>query len=227
MKTLIVTGASRGLGRHVAQRAQAEGYRVIGLARSKPDSAQYETRVCDVTDPAQIKTALGDLAKDENLYGLVNAAGVASMNLTIAMPPETARRIVEVNLLGTIHCAALVGKWLARRKRGRIVNFSTIAVPLAIKGEAVYAASKAGVEGFTRAFAREMADFGVTVNALAPGPVDTALIEKVPAARIREIVERQIIQRQAEPEDVWRTLSTLLDDKADMITGEVIHIGGA
>ena len=226
MRTLIVTGASRGLGGHVAQRALAEGYRVIGLARSNPEGADYETRSCDVTDPAQIKTALADVAKDESLYGLVNAAGIASMNLTIAMPPETARRIVEVNLLGTIYCASLVGKWLARRKRGRIVNFSTIAVPLAIKGEAVYAASKAGVEGFTRAFAREMADFGVTVNALAPGPVDTALIEKVPEARIKEIVERQIIQRQAEPEDVWRTLCTLLDEKADMITGEVIHIGG-
>ena len=226
MRTLIVTGASRGLGGHVAQRALAEGYRVIGLARSSPRDADYETRLCDVTDPAQIRTALADLAKDESLYGLVNAAGVASMNLTIAMPPETARRIVEVNLLGTINCAALVGKWLARRKRGRIVNFSTIAVPLAIKGEAVYAASKAGVEGFTRAFAREMADFGVTVNALAPGPVDTALIAKVPAARIKEIVERQIIQRQAEPDDIWRILSTLLDEKADMISGEIIHVGG-
>lgn len=226
MKTLIVTGASRGLGGHVAQRALAEGYRVIGLARSRPEAADYETRLCDVTDPAQIKAVMGDLAKDESLYGLVNAAGIASMNLTIAMPPETVRRIVEVNLLGTIYCASLVGKWLARRKRGRILNFSTIAVPLAIKGEAVYAASKAGVEGFTRAFAREMADFGVTVNAVAPGPVDTAMIAKVPASQIREIVERQIIQRQAEPEDVWRTLSTLLEEKADMITGEVIHIGG-
>ena len=199
---------------------------MIGLARSRPKTADYETRLCDVTDPAQIKAVMGDLAKDESLYGLVNAAGIASMNLTIAMPPETVRRIVEVNLLGTIYCASLVGKWLARRKRGRILNFSTIAVPLAIKGEAVYAASKAGVEGFTRAFAREMADFGVTVNAVAPGPVDTALIAKVPAGQIREIVERQIIQRQAEPEDVWRTLSTLLEEKADMITGEVIHIGG-
>lgn len=226
MKTLVITGASRGLGAHVAGRAQAEGYRVIGLARSLPEGADYETRLCDVSDPAQIKAALGDLAKDETLYGLINAAGIASMNLTFAMPAETVRRIVEVNLLGTIYCASLVGKWLARRKKGRIINFSTIAVPLAIKGEAVYAASKAGVEGFTRAFAREMADFGVTVNALAPGPVDTALISKVPAEQIRAIVERQIIPKQAEPEDIWRSVSLLLEERADMITGEVINIGG-
>ena len=128
-KTLIITGASRGLGAHIAARATEGGYRVVGLARSQPEAADYECRACDVTDPKQLKEVLQDLARDEALYGWINAAGIASMNLTLAMPPETVRRIVEVNLLGTIYCASLVGKWLARRKGGRIVNFSTIAVP--------------------------------------------------------------------------------------------------
>ena len=225
-KTLVITGASRGLGAHMASRAKASGYRVVGLARSQPEAAGFECRACDVTDPEGIKEALRDLARDETLYGLINAAGIASMNLTLAMPAETVRRIVEVNLLGTIYCAGLVGKWLARRKGGRIVNFSTIAVPLALKGEAVYAASKAGVEGFTRSFAREMADFGVTVNAVAPGPVDTDLIRGVAADQIRALVARQIIQEQAEPEDIWRTVQLLLSPDAAMITGEVVHIGG-
>ncbi len=225
-KTLVITGASRGLGAHIAAGATSAGYRVIGLARSQPKVGDYECRACDVTDPEGVKEALRDLARDETLYALINGAGIASMNLTLAMPAETVRRVVEVNLLGTIYCAALVGKWLARRKGGRIVNFSTIAVPLALKGEAVYAASKAGVEGFTRSFAREMSDFGVTVNAVAPGPVDTDLLRGVSPGQVRAIVERQIIQAQAEPEDIWRTVQLLLSPDAAMITGEVVHVGG-
>ena len=226
MKTLIVTGASRGIGGHIAARAHEEGYRVVGLARNTADGLPYDIRACDVSDPDQVAKTLDDLRRDEDLFGLINAAGIASLNLTIAMPAETSRRVVEINLLGAIHCCALVGKWLSRLKRGRIVNFSTIAVPLALKGEAVYAGSKAGVEAFSRSFAREMADFGVTVNTVAPGPVATDLIAKVPKEKIAQIVDQQIIQRQAEPEDVWNIISLLLDDRANMITGEVIGVGG-
>jgi 3-oxoacyl-[acyl-carrier protein] reductase len=180
-----------------------------------------------VADPEQVNAVFRSVKSDPGLYGLINAAGIASMNLTLSTPPETMQRIIAVNLLGTMYCCAAMGRLLCRRKAGRIVNFSTIAVPLGLKGEAAYVASKSGVEGFTRAFAREMADFGVTVNAVAPGPVPTDLTRNVPAGQIDRIIDAQMIRRAATPEDVWRIVSLLLDARADMITGEVIHVGGA
>jgi 3-oxoacyl-[acyl-carrier protein] reductase len=168
---------------------------------------------CDVGDPESVAEAGRALRKEPDLYGFVNAAGIASMNLVFTTPPATMARIVRVNLLGTMLCCQMAGKLLARKGAGRIVNFSTIAVPLAIKGEAVYAGSKA--------------DHGVTVNCVAPGPIDTALIAKVPSESIGEIVSRQIIQRKGTPEDVWDIVSLLLEPAAGMITGEVLHVGGA
>jgi 3-oxoacyl-[acyl-carrier protein] reductase len=137
------------------------------------------------------------------------------------------KRIINTNLLGTILCCQAVAPALVKRGGGRIINFSTLGVQLAIKGEAIYIASKAGVEGFSRAFAREMAPHNVTVNTIAPGPIDTALIEKVPREKILGVVGQQIIPRQGEPEDVWNIVSMLLSDRSSMISGEVIHVGGA
>ena len=167
MNTAVVTGASRGLGRYCANRLHGAGYRVIGLARNTDSTAPFEIRACDVADQLAVAGALKDLRRDSSLYVLINAAAIASMNLLMTTPPETVRQIVETNLLGTIYtCQATIPAFI-RHGTGRIINFSTIAVPLGIKGESVYVASKAGVEGFSRAFAREMADHGVTVNTIA------------------------------------------------------------
>lgn len=227
MDTVIVTGASRGLGRFCADQLHARGYRVVGVGRTPATDTAFEMRAADVSDPASIAAALADLRRDKGVFALINCAGIASMNLVVTTPPETVRRIVETNLLGTIFCCQQVAPALIRRGSGRIVNFSTLGVPLAIKGEAIYVASKAGVEGFTRAFAREMAPHGVTVNVIAPGPIDTALIAKVPKDKVEAVVRQQIIPRQGTPEDVWNILSLLLSDESSMISGETMHVGGA
>lgn len=225
--TVVVTGASRGLGRHLCERLVETGYEVVGLARHAEPLAGVEMLSCDVGDAAAVGAAFAEIRKRKNLYGMINAAGIASMNLVLMTPPETVEKIVRVNLLGTIYCSQQAGKLLARRGRGRIINFSTIAVSLALKGEAVYAASKAGVETFSRTFAREMGDHDVTVNCIAPGPIDTALIAKVPSDKIDRIVARQAITRKGTPEDVWNMVSMLLSPQASMVTGDVLHIGGA
>lgn len=225
--TIVVTGASRGLGRHICGRAVAAGWDVIGLARTAEPVDGVRMIACDVADAASVADAFKDVRRAENFFALINAAGIASMNLVLTTPPDTMARILNVNLLGTMLCAQQAGRLLARRKQGRIINFSTIAVTLALKGEAIYAASKAGVESFSRAYAREMGDHGVTVNCIAPGPIATDLIAKVPAASIAKIVAQQAIQKQAQPDDVWDIVSLLLNPAAAMITGDVFHIGGA
>jgi len=224
--TIVITGASRGIGRTLAERAQTCGWRVIGLSRTAPTLEGIAHIACDVGDAASVATAFARLKSEPELYGLINAAGAAAMNLLVTMPPETIERILRINLLGTILCCRAMAPLLMRRKKGRIINLSSIAVPLAIKGEAVYAASKAGIESFSRSFAREMAEFGITVNSVAPGPVATGMIAGLAPERIAEIVARQVITRQAEPGDVWDTIALLLDPQSRWLTGCVFPIGG-
>ncbi|MBB5142947.1 SDR family NAD(P)-dependent oxidoreductase [Desulfovibrio intestinalis] len=222
---VVITGISGGLGRHLAMRAMQEGYGVTGLCRTPPADIPCEVLSCDVTVAEQVADCFARL-RHVPLWGVINAAGIASMNLTVTTPPETMRRIVEVNLLGTMYCSAQAGRLLARRKGGRIINFSSIAVALGLEGESAYVAAKAGVEGFTRAFSREMSSWGVTVNAVAPGPIPTQLIAGVPQHKLDALVERQVVRRQGTLEDVWKTVHWLLDDASGMISGQCLHVGG-
>jgi 3-oxoacyl-[acyl-carrier protein] reductase len=227
MDTAIVTGASRGIGFYCANELHKEGYRVIGIARRFDAKSAYETRTADVSDHASLAAALNDLRRDRSVYALINAAGIASMNLLLTTPSQTIKQIVETNLLGTIYASQMVAHALVRRGNGRVINFSTIAVALGLEGESVYVASKAGVEGFTRSFAREMSPHGVTVNAIAPGPIDTDLIAAVTEEKLQALVNRQIISRRASVEDVWRIVRMLLSPESVMLSGQVFHVGGA
>ncbi len=222
---VVITGVSGGVGRHLAMRAMQEGYDVTGLCRTPPPDMPCETLACDVAMADQVAACFARL-RHVPLWGVINAAGIASMNLAVTTPPETMRRIVEVNLLGTMYCSAQAGRLLARRKGGRIINFSSIAVALGLEGESAYVAAKAGVEGFTRAFSREMSSWGVTVNAVAPGPIPTQLTAKVPQSKLDALVERQVIRRQCALDDVWKTVRWLLDDASGMVSGQCLHVGG-
>ncbi|MCB1995979.1 MAG: SDR family oxidoreductase [Burkholderiaceae bacterium] len=224
---IVVTGASRGLGRAIAERLLASGRPVVGLAR-QPVDAPFEVLPCDVADADAVKAAAQALKRHgEPVEALINAAGIASMNLALTTPAAVAQRIVQTNLLGTIFCCQQFAPLIVRRKAGAIVNFSTIAVALGLKGESVYAASKAGVEAFSRVFAREMADFGVNVNCIAPGPIETDLIKGVPAASIARIVAQQVIPKPQTPAAVCDLVELLLDPRSASLSGQVLHVGGA
>jgi 3-oxoacyl-[acyl-carrier protein] reductase len=148
------------------------------------------------------------------------------MNLALTTSEATVKKIMETNLLGTIYCNQLLGPILVRQKYGSIINFSTIAVALALKGESVYAASKAGVESFSRVFAREMADFNVRVNCIAPGPIRTDLLNGISDDQIEKITSQQIIPRQFEKSDVCDLVELLLDQRSSSLSGQVLNIGG-
>jgi 3-oxoacyl-[acyl-carrier protein] reductase len=148
------------------------------------------------------------------------------MNLALTTPPSVSEKVIGTNLLGTIFCCQIFAPLMLRQKQGSIINFSTIAVALGLKGESIYAASKAGVEGFTRSFAREMSDFNIRVNCIAPGPIDTSLLKGITSEQIRKIVIQQIIPRQFGTEAVADLVEVLLDQRSESLSGHVLHVGG-
>ena len=132
-----------------------------------------EQFLCDVSSYENIKDLSLVLKKRKvSIDAIINSAGIASMNLAVTTPIKTTKSlIINTNLLGTIFCCQLLSPLMMRKRKGKIINFSTIAVHLGLKGESIYAASKAGVGGFSKSFAREMADFNISVNCIAPGPI--------------------------------------------------------
>jgi 3-oxoacyl-[acyl-carrier protein] reductase len=223
---IVVTGASRGLGKAICDRLLSKGMPVFGLARNV-DGLGFPSMACDVSSYDAVKAVTQRLKADRiTISGLVNAAGIASMNLAVTTPPSVSQNIIHTNLLGTIYCCQLIVPLMLRNKVGSVINFSTIAVALGLKGESIYAASKAGVEGFTRCFAREVADFNVNVNCIAPGPINTNLLTGVTATQIQNIVSQQIIPRQFTADAVSDLVELLLDARSRSLSGEVLHVGG-
>ena len=223
---IIVTGASRGLGKAIAQRLTDKGEKVIGLARSL-DNPSIKSIKCDVSNYSSVKSAAKEIKKMKiPIKAFVNAAGIASMNLAVTTDESTVQKLVQTNLVGTIYCCQLFAPIMLRQKKGCFVNFSTIAVALALKGESIYAASKAGVEAFSRSFAREITDFNVRVNCIAPGPIKTDLLKGITDTQIKKITSQQIIQKQFQKSDVCDLVELLIDEKASSLSGQVLNIGG-
>ena len=223
---IIVTGASRGLGQAITERLIERGEEVIGLARNT-SGLKINAIECDVSDYASVKNASKEVKRMKKpVKAFINAAGVASMNMAVTTDESTVQKLIQTNLVGTIYCCQLFAPIMLRQKQGSFINFSTIAVALALKGESVYAASKAGVESFSRTFAREMADFNVRVNCIAPGPIRTDLLRGITDSQIEKITSQQIIPKQFQKSDVCDLVELLLDEKSSSLSGQVLNVGG-
>lgn len=223
---IIVTGASRGLGQAITERLIERGEEVIGLARNT-SGLKINAIECDVSDYASVRNAAKEVRRMKKpVKAFINAAGVASMNMAVTTDESTVQKLIQTNLVGTIYCCQLFAPIMLRQKQGSFINFSTIAVALALKGESVYAASKAGVESFSRTFAREMADFNVRVNCIAPGPIRTDLLRGITDAQIEKITSQQVIQKQFQKSDVCDLVELLLDEKSTSLSGQVLNVGG-
>ena len=222
----IVTGASKGLGKAICSRLIKNNMQVLGLARDT-SNLPFESINCDVSSADEVRSVTKLIRKQKyNVTGIINAAGIASMNLALTTPSAIAEKIIQTNLLGTIYCCQNFTPFLIRNKKGTIINFSTIAVSLGLKGESIYIASKAGVEGFSRAFAREMSDFNISVNCIAPGPIKTDLIKGVSKKQIEKIISNQIFQKHFTPDNVCDLVEILISNRAKTLSGQVFHIGG-
>ena len=223
---IIVSGASRGIGNAIYNHLKKLNKKVIGISKSKSeDPLIYQ---CDISDFSELQNLVSIIKKtNKSIYAYINAAGTASMNLALATPESVSRNIVNTNLLGTIFSNQLLSPLIIRNKLGgRIINFSTLAVKLSLKGESVYIASKAGVEAYSKSLARELSGFQITVNCIAPGPIKTDLLKGVSEQQINNIVQQQIIPQVCDVKDIVNQVDLLLSKKADKISGQVINVGG-
>ena len=223
---IIVTGASQGLGKAITERLADKGEYVIGLARSV-SRMNIEAYSCDVSNYSSVKKVAYEIKqKKKPIKAFINAAGVASMNMAVTTDETTVQKLVQTNLIGTIYCCQLFAPIMLRQKQGNFINFSTIAVALALKGESIYAASKAGVEAFSRSFAKEMSDFNVRVNCIAPGPIRTDLLKGITDEQIKKIVSPQVIPKQFQKSDVCDLVELLIDEKSTSLSGQILNVGG-
>ena len=234
----LVTGASRGIGRAVALELARAGADVALAARNAAPAEDVAAEIralgrrafafgLDVSDFEAVERSAFDVeAALGKVSVLVNNAGIARDQLLLRLKPEDWREVMRVNLDGTFHCTKVFSRDMARARWGRIINISSVVATSGNPGQSNYAASKAGIIGFTRSVARELAGRTVTANIVAPGYIDTAMTEGLPDAA-RDFIMRNIpLGRLGTPEDVAGIVAFLACDGASYITGQVIHVDG-
>jgi 3-oxoacyl-[acyl-carrier protein] reductase len=228
-QVLLLTGARKGIGRYLAEHYVASGYLVVGCSR-EPSPYKHEnySHFCaDVTDEAAVETLFAEIrSRYGRLHILINNAGIASMNHILLTPVNTAKKILDTNVLGTFLFCREAAKLMRKHNYGRIVNFSTVATPLKLEGEAIYAASKAAVVSLTKIMAFELASFGITVNAVGPTPVKTDLVRSVPQSKIEALIARQAVKRWGEFKDVANVIDFFIKPESEFVTGQITYLGG-
>jgi 3-oxoacyl-[acyl-carrier protein] reductase len=225
----IITGTRKGLGKELAEFYLAKGHNVAGCSRGKA-SINHDNYLHFELDVADERAVIKMVRQVKKQFGgvdvLLNNAGIAAMNHLLTTPYGNAKNVFSTNFFGTFLLTREVSKVMMKGKKGSIVNYTTVAVPLNLAGEAVYAASKAAVESFTRTSAKELGEFGIRVNAIGPTPVYTDLVRNIPKNKLDELLNQQIIHRFGETEDVRNVIDFFIKEESNFITGQTIYLGG-
>lgn len=234
----LVTGASRGIGRAIAVRLGTAGAAVVGVARKleglegtlqaiRDAGGTAEGIAASVADPADVKRVIDEVeAKYQKIHVLVNNAGITRDGLVLRMEDDAWQEVIDTNLKGTFLFCRGVGAVMMRARYGRIINISSVAGLVGNPGQANYSASKAGVIGFSRTIARELASRGITVNVVAPGFITTDMTDVLPDKIKTEVKERIPLRRFGTPEDIADLVVYLASPGAGYITGQVVAVDG-
>jgi 3-oxoacyl-[acyl-carrier protein] reductase len=237
MRNVLITGGSRGIGLVIARRLVAAGYQAIAVARRESEELRVakadlskstgalQFRACDLSAidaiPGFVKTLRDEFGA---IYGLVNNAGIGTEGLLATMHNSQIEALVRLNVLSPVILTKYVVRHMVADGKGRIVNISSIIASTGYNGLSVYGATKAASVGFTRSLAREVGKVGITVNAIAPGFIDTELTHSLSEQQRERIAGRSALRRLAEPDDVASMVEYLLGDGGRNITGSVFTI---
>lgn len=238
-QTAIVTGGSRGIGRAVAMRLAKDGMNLVINYRGNSAAAEETERLCRELG-AEVLLVQGDVSRAEDCeklatkakeaFGrvdvLVNNAGITRDGLLARMTEEDFRAVLDVNLVGLWNMMKAVNRIMMKQRYGRIVNLSSVTGLMGNMGQTNYAAAKAGIVGMTKSYAREVASRGITVNAVAPGFIDTDMTEAMPEGAKDKIITGIPMGRTGKPEDVAEAVAFLASEQAGYITGEVLRVDG-
>lgn len=238
-KIAVVTGASRGIGRETALTLASYGATVIinyNGSKEKAEAVAAEIEAAggrakaiqgNVADSEAMKQMLNDVKKEFGRIDiLVNNAGITKDNLLMAMKEEEFDKVIETNLKGAFLCMKHVIRIMMKQRYGRIINMSSVSGVMGNAGQINYCASKAGLIGMTKSLAREVGSRGITVNAVAPGYIDTEMTQGLPEEVKAGFVENIPLKRMGEPKDIAETVAFLASDRASYITGQVISVDG-
>lgn len=238
----LVTGASRGIGRAIAIELAKEGCSILLNYKSNHDAAEEAKRLIeevggeaelmpfDVSQPDAINAALDKwfaAHPDDYIDVLVNNAGIVDDEIMLMMEPEQWHRVIDVNLNGFFYCTRRVIEGMVMNHHGRIVNISSIAAQFGFAGQAHYAATKAALIGATRSLSVELAQKHITVNAVAPGAIDTDIKKQEDLRGVHDRTMTIPMRRLGKPEEVAYLVCFLCSDRADYISGQVIGVNGA
>ncbi|MFY4756182.1 SDR family NAD(P)-dependent oxidoreductase [Campylobacter jejuni] len=238
-KVILITGTRKGIGKQLSEYYLSLGHIVCGCSRgaSSINHINYRHFKLDVNDEEKVVSMVRAVRKEfSRIDVLLNNAGIASMNHILTTPYKSVNNIFNTNVFGTFlftrEVAKVMGNIYKKNYKNtktmpfRIVNFATVAIPLRLEGEAIYAASKAALVNLTQVCAKELSEFGITVNAVGPTPVPTDLIKNVPKNKIDALLNQQAIKRFGEFEDVLNIIEFFLNEKSDFITSQVVYLGG-
>jgi len=233
-KVALITGSAQGIGKAIAEAMAKEGAKVIisdvNLELAQATATELGSPLAikmNVADPADVEAAVKQiLEKLGRIDIVVNNAGITKDNIFIRMKKEEWDAVINVNLNGVFNVTKATAGLLMKQRSGKIVNIASIVGEMGNFGQANYAASKAGVIGFTKTLARELAPRGVTVNAIAPGFIKTAMTDKIPEEIKNKMLEQIPMAKLGLPEDVANTAVFLASQDADYVTGQVISVNG-
>jgi len=237
-KIALVTGASRGIGKSIALEVGKQGALVIGTSTStegadnitqflQAENLKGRGLALDIADAASIEQLMSELAEKEGLpHILVNNAGITADNLFLRMKEDEWFRVINTNLTGTYRLIHACLRSMVKAKWGRIVNISSVVGVTGNAGQANYAAAKAGVLGLTKSLAKEIGSRGITVNAVAPGFIDTDMTRILGSDQHKKLLEQIPLGRMGDPKDIANAVLFLVSSYADYITGETLHVNG-